>query len=125
VQWWQSYGPSRGYDNRLLIAIPNGAMLAGDTRLRSIQARRLKDEGVQAGVPDLFLAVSNVRGTKRWYGLWIEMKRSCWRVPLSGKAKEHWLRQSEMRLVLSVAGYATTWCRGFDDAKLEIEDYLR
>lgn len=57
VQWWQVYAPTKGLDSRLLISIPNGAVLAGDARSRAMQMAKLKRTGLQVGVPDLFLAL--------------------------------------------------------------------
>lgn len=54
VRWWNDN------INHLIFAIPNG-----DKRAISV-AKRLKDEGVTAGVPDLFCPA---------FSLWVEMKR--------------------------------------------------
>jgi len=49
----------------LLFAVPNGA------RTSYSQAKRLKAEGMQAGVPDLCLPVAR----KGWHAMYLEVKR--------------------------------------------------
>ena len=56
---------------RLLFSIPNGSKLAGgDAKARAMAGKRLKDEGLRPGAPDLFLMVPSGNCS----GLWIEMK---------------------------------------------------
>lgn len=90
----------------LLFSIPNGEHRAQST------ANRLKKEGLQPGIPDLFLAVP--RGT--FHGLFIEMKS------LTGKPSK---LQMEWLAALTAMGYRAVVCRGFEEAKAEIEGYLR
>lgn len=90
----------------LLIAIPNGGQR--DVRV----ARKLKAEGVVAGVPDLFLAVA--RGQS--HGLWIEMKNG-----KAGRVSEH---QHYMIDSLARQGYKGVVCRTFDEFMKEINEYL-
>lgn len=90
----------------LLIAIPNGGQR--DVRV----ARKLKAEGVVAGVPDLFLAVA--RGQS--HGLWIEMKNG-----KAGRVSEH---QHYMLDALERQGYKGVVCRTFDEFMKEINEYL-
>lgn len=90
----------------LLIAIPNGGQR--DVRV----ARKLKAEGVVAGVPDLFLAVA--RGQS--HGLWIEMKNG-----KVGRVSEH---QYYMLDALARQGYKGVVCRTFDEFMKEINEYL-
>lgn len=51
-----------------LFAVPNGGFRMGKT------ARDLKDEGVKAGVPDVWFPISGVYGERPVKGLVIEMK---------------------------------------------------
>ena len=90
----------------LLIAIPNGGQR--DVRV----ARKLKAEGVVAGVPDLFLAVA--RGQS--HGLWIEMKNG-----KAGRVSEH---QHYMLDALERQGYKGVVCRTFDEFRDKVQEYL-
>lgn len=123
VQWWNMFARSYRLDPRLLVAIPNGSMLAGDSRMRSIQARRLKNEGVRTGYPDLLLDVCR-KLTSGYYGLRIEMKRSDWKEPKSGKALKHWENQCELHRAIQQQGYKVLVCKGHNEAINAIKDYL-
>lgn len=103
VNWFRMQ--YREYAN-LLIAIPNGGQR--DVRV----ARKLKAEGVVAGVPDLFLAVA--RGQS--HGLWIEMKNG-----KAGRVSEH---QHYMLDALARQGYKGVVCRTFEEFMKEINEYL-
>lgn len=103
VNWFRMQ--YREYAN-LLIAIPNG----GQRNVRV--ARKLKAEGVVAGVPDLFLAVA--RGQS--HGLWIEMKNG-----KAGRVSEH---QHYMLDALERQGFKGVVCRTFDEFMKEINEYL-
>ena len=89
-----------------LFAIPNGG--ARDI----VTGRKLKDEGVVAGVPDLFLAVP--RG--RYHGLFIEMKVK----PNKPNAK-----QAEVMRSLESQEYAVKVCYGAGEAITVLENYLK
>lgn len=91
---------------KLLHHIPNGG--SRDVR----EAVNLKRQGVKAGVPDLCLPVP--RGG--YHGLYIELKRvSGGRVGVDQKV---------MLLALRDQGYMSVVCRGWEDAKNVIVDYL-
>lgn len=98
-------------DLELAFAIPNGGH-----RHKAVAAK-LKAEGVQAGVPDIFLAVQ--RYSREMHemmgGLFIEMK--------AGKNKTT-TSQDEWIARLSKACYRVAVCYGFEEAKREILDYL-
>ena len=90
----------------LCFAVPNG-------QLRDIRiAKKLKAEGVRAGVPDICVPIP--RG--QWHGMWIEMKRT--KHGTVSPEQAWWLNQ------LKSQGYWTAICLGWDDAKLELEKYM-
>lgn len=89
----------------LLFSIPNG-----EHRHISV-AKRLKAEGLQPGVPDLFLAIP--RNGK--HGMFIEVKT------LKGTASP--LQKAWINALIS-QGYEAVICRGFEEAKKAIERYL-
>ena len=106
VQWWDEIGAAQyGLDYRLLIAVPNGG--ARDP----VTGRKLKDEGVRAGVPDLLLAVP----CSGYRGLFVEMKA------VDGNVRPH---QADYHFILRAQGYGVKVARGFDEARRVIEDYL-
>ena len=90
---------------KLLFHIPNGG------KRNIVTARRLKAEGVKAGVPDLFLPVS--RGG--FHGLFIEMK--------AGKNKPT-EKQDVWITDLRQQGYKVVVCYGCEEAIGEIKRYL-
>ncbi len=91
---------------RCLFAIPNGGWRHPAT------AARLKAEGVKPGVPDLFLAFP-CNGS---HGLFIEMKRR-----VGGRLSPE---QQAWRERLSMHGYRVRVCKGWEEAKTEIINYL-
>jgi hypothetical protein len=95
-----------------LFAIPNGAHLAGDARLRAIKMNAMKSEGFTSGVSDLFLMIPK----NGYHGLWIEMKAK------AGKVSDN---QKEFMAAANAMNYKTIVCFGFDDAKIKIEEYLK
>lgn len=103
VRWFRLAYPSLG---RLLFAIPNGG------QRNVIVARKLKAEGVVAGIPDLFLAVK--RGG--YGGLFIEMKNGS-----KGKLSE---AQKTMCDLLQTAGYKIAVCRSFEEFEHTIKLYF-
>lgn len=106
MDWWELAYKQYSVDESLLFAIPNGG-------LRNIAvALALKAEGVRRGVPDLFLAVP--RG--QFHGLFIEMKKE-----KGGVVSQ---AQKQMMEVLTTMGYQCAVCRGWNDAKKQIDAYL-
>lgn len=91
----------------LMHAIPNGGQR--DIRV----AVKLRDEGVKAGVPDIFLPVPS--GGK--HGLYIELKRRKY-----GRVSPDQLRWMD---ALMHKGYACAVCNGWEMARDVILDYLR
>lgn len=99
---WAAYIP----ELRLMYAIPNGGKR--DIRV----AIKLREEGVKAGVPDIFLPIP--RGGK--HGLYIELKRQKY-----GKVSADQLLWLD---ALMHQGYACAVCHGWLAAKQVIEEYL-
>lgn len=106
IRWWAGVCESYGLSEKHLFAIPNGG------QRNRIVASRLKDEGVRAGVPDLFLAVP----INNFSGLFIEMKK-----PKGGRVTDV---QKEYSALLNKAGYKAIVACGFQAAQDEITDYL-
>ena len=92
---------------RLLHHIPNGGSR------NPIEGRNLKMQGVKAGIPDIFLPCA--RG--QYHGLYIEMKRQ--------KGGRVSLEQKKMLLALQHEGYRVCVCRGWEEAKNAITEYMR
>lgn len=98
IAWFKA-----NYPGKTLFAIPNGGHRS------PTEGKRLKDEGVVAGIPDLFLADGNP-------GLFIEMKE-----PGKGRLSKE---QKEIIPTLQTAGYPVVICFGYEDAKKAITEYL-
>ncbi len=80
---------------------------------RSIwEGAKLKRMGCVSGWPDLFMPVPN----KTFPGLFIELKRASGGVV--SESQLHWLK------ILRQNGYACEICRGLEEAKKVILDYL-
>jgi len=103
---WARLAEGRYPELRLLFAVPNGG--ARDV----VTGKRLKEEGVKRGVPDVWLPVA--RGG--YHGLVIELK--------AGKGRPT-PEQKEWLQALAEQGYVALVCVGFDEAKREIEGYLQ
>ena len=94
------------YPDKIIISIPNGAK-------RTLYERRIAlQEGLTAGVPDLF--IPHPAGS--FHGLWIEMK--------NGKAGRLSEPQVEMIARLKAEGYVCAVCRTQDEFINTIKDYL-
>jgi len=96
VQWFR-----RTYPNVLIFAVPNGGARSKAT------AGRLKVEGVVPGIPDLFVP--------EWK-LWIEMKRT------KGGVVSN--EQQGMIDYLQSVGYRAIVCKGAENAKAQILEFL-
>jgi len=92
-------------DLNAIFAIPNGG------NRDAITGRHLKDEGVRAGVPDMFLPVA--RGN--WHGLFIEMKKRS-----GGRVSKEQLTWAS---VLNGLGYLTIIAKGFQEAREHVIKY--
>ncbi len=111
--WWRLEGcKTYGLPPCVLFAIPNG----GKRSLKT--AMQLKREGVQAGVPDIFLAVPD----RFRNGLFIEMKRPKSPGTRAGSASKE---QREVMASLMASGYGCVVAYGATEARNVIERYLR
>lgn len=91
------------YPGVILFAIPNGEKREPAT------AKRLKESGVLAGVPDLFIADGKP-------GLFIEMKDARGRLSTA---------QKEMIPMLRDGGYPVAVCHSYEEAKSAVMEYFK
>jgi hypothetical protein len=103
---WAELSTAKHPELRLMFAIPNGG------KRNVITAMNMKREGVKPGVPDLFLAYPS----KGFHGLFIEMKK---RKGGTVSEAQHWWHQ-----MLSTAGYQVRVCKGWEESRAIIEQYL-
>lgn len=102
---WVFLKENENEDYKMIFAIPNGG-------LRHLRvAQKLKDEGVRAGVWDIFCCVPRYP----WSGLWLEMKVK------PNKLTDNQIRFGEM---LEERGFKTAVCYSWEDAKQQTEIYL-
>lgn len=104
---WRDIQAKRIPELALCFAIPNGGSR------HPIEALHLKQQGVKPGVPDIMLPV--MRGG--YGGLFIEMKRR--------KGGRVSVDQQRMILALRAQGYKVEVCRGWEEARETICEYLR
>lgn len=107
VQWFRLQYPAL---RRLLFSVPNGA------RTSPAVAGRLKATGLQAGVPDLLLAVPR----PPLPGLFLEMKT---RTPGGDKSYPD-IHQRSMHKLLREQGYAVVVVWGWLEGREVITNYL-
>ena len=95
----------------LLFSIPNGIPLANQN-IRTKIYNKLKEEGLQAGVPDLFLAVGN----SIYNGMFIEIK-----------SKRDRLRKKQVDMIraLEQQNYKCVVVRSVDEFIEIVDEYLR
>ena len=103
---WAAMMAGKWPEMRLLHAIPNGGSR------NPIEARHLKEQGVKAGIPDIFLPCA--RGG--WHGLYIEMKRR--------KGGRVSIEQKKMIIALRDQGYCVEVCEGWEEARDIITAYM-
>lgn len=102
IKWYRLQYPKLWHN---LFSVPNGG------RRDSVTGRRLKAEGVLAGVADLILLKSN-----RFYGaLLIEMKT---KKGIQSEEQEMWENK------ITRDGYKYVVCRSLDDFIREVTNYL-
>ena len=95
------------YPKELIYAIPNGG------QRNIITAKKLKAEGVTAGVPDLFVAAAY----GGYNGMYIELKNG--KKGVVSKDQKLIIKQ------LKDKGYCVEVCRSFDDFREVVEDYFK
>ena len=100
VRWMRFQHP-----NVLIFAIPNGGQRS------VITAKRLKDEGVVAGVADLCI----LQASGEWHGLFIEMKTEKGKQTESQKAFEKYCDENMYRYQVA---------RSFENFVEIVEKYL-
>ena len=93
------------YPGLVIFAIPNGGVRTIGT------AKKLKAEGVLAGVSDLFLMFP----CKAYHGMFIEMKTKIGKVSASQKA---------FQSIAKKMGYNAIVCYSFEEAAAKIKEYL-
>lgn len=103
VNWFRLQYPSMRHN---LFAVPNGG------RRDAATGRRLKDEGVLAGVSDLILLKSN----QHYGALLIETKTK------KGTQRES---QKEWESKITADGYKYVVVRSLDDFIKEVDDYFK
>lgn len=106
IDWWAYACKSWGIPEKMLFAIPNAG--AGASKG---QAGKMKGEGARPGIPDLMLAIPRAG----FHGLFIEMKNQKGLVRSDQKAVHE---------MLVLAGYQVRVCRGFEEGKAAIGEYL-
>ena len=112
---WASTATCEGINGikigNFLIAIPNGGYR------NKFEAKRLKEEGVKAGVSDLFLALPAISTTYSLsrFGLWIEVKATKGKL---SDAQHGWIS------LMKTANYEAVCVHSVDDGIKAIKDYL-
>lgn len=104
---WAAYASGAYPELRMLHAIPNGG------KRGKAEAGRMKAAGVKAGVPDMCLPVAR----HGCHGLYIELKRA--RGGRVSKEQVAWMD------ALTRQGYRCALCRGWNEARKVIEEYLK
>ena len=104
---WAEYATVTHPELALMYHVPNGG------HRNAVEAHNLRLQGVRAGVPDICLPVP--RGG---YGaLYVELKRR--RGGRVSEDQRNWID------ALNRAGNKAVICKGFDEAKAAIEEYLK
>jgi hypothetical protein len=117
VAWFRTQ-----YPRHTILAIPNGAHLAGDARARAIKMARMKREGLEPGTADLlvpvpvFVVSAGIVAGFSSAGLWIEMKALDGDKPTDA--------QQEFGRKMGAAGYTWRCCRGAAEAIAVIKRYM-
>lgn len=114
VEWFRYKFPKY-----LIFSIPNGGYRGSQSRMVSKNlseaaavVRRLKDEGMVNGIPDLCVAVARCG----YHGLWIEMK--------NGKSGRLSPEQKDKIEYLEREGYCVIVCRSTTQFMNDVESYM-
>lgn len=115
---WLEYYPSI---RRICYAIPNGGYRnkklihtkQGKSIYVSLEAKRMKAEGVTSGVPDVCIARTSKCCT--YHALYIEFKI---------RPNKMTLNQEVMKVNLEASGNKVVVCYGWEEAKKEVEIYF-
>jgi hypothetical protein len=91
-----------------VFAIPNGGRRGG-----TIEGYRLKRGGVRSGVPDLCIPIAR----KGYHGLYLELKKT-----INSKLSDNQIYWLDL---LTKQGYLALEAKGFDQAKIIIDDYFK
>lgn len=112
---WANYAKFENYRvGDFLFAIPNGGSRRKAFGKVSLEAIRMKKEGIRAGVPDLMLAIAS----ENFHGLFIEMKR---KIKSKSRVSDS---QKEWHSKLKFQGYMVVVAYGADEAIMAIKKYL-
>lgn len=111
---WAKLAESRFPELQLLMAIPNGG------HRHIAVAKKMRDEGVKAGVPDMCLPVA--RGG--YHGLFIEMKSADSRPRREGSKGPLSEEQRRWLQALNDQGYRASVCFGSREAIDLLTQYL-
>lgn len=101
VRWFRL-----AYPRGIIYAVPNGSWCG------AVQGRKLKDEGLTAGIPDLVIPMAR-RGR---HALYIEMKNG-----RAGRVSKH---QNEMMQRLIKEGNMCAVCRSIEEFATIIREYF-
>lgn len=105
-QWATAMAALRFPELALMHHIANGGSR------NAVEARHLKEQGVKAGIPDIFLPVAK----NGWHGLYIELKRK-----VGGVVSPE---QKTMIDKLRMQKYRVEVCKGWNAAADVIEAYM-
>lgn len=86
------------------------------------QGWNLKLMGLRPGVSDLFLAYPSK--SKKYAGLWLEVKKNM-KYPPSAKKNKTWVQQQEWIDLMKGVGYHGDFCYGWEHGVRIIEEYLK
>lgn len=109
-QVWNGYRLSE-----LLVHVPNGAFHGVDRKSAAVVARKLREQGLQAGVFDYILPIPWIHlGIP---GLWLEMKRT--------RGGEVSTDQVQFRVRMEALGWRCAIAKGWVEASTIIQTYLQ